>query len=69
MATEIRPQKPTQRPSIPVHHHAVPTAPPQPPDDDPAEPVLNDGELLPDGQEPIENEQSPQMPNIYRTTR
>jgi hypothetical protein len=63
MATEIPPQKPTQRPSMPVHH-AVP--PPQPPDQ-PEEPALNDGELLPDGKEPLENEQSPQMPNVYRT--
>jgi hypothetical protein len=63
MATEIPPQKPTQRPAPPVHH-AVP--PPQPPDQ-PEEPALNDGELLPDGKEPLENEQSPQMPNVYRT--
>jgi hypothetical protein len=64
MAIETPPQKPTQRPSMPVHH-AVP--PPQPPDDDRDEPALNDGELLPDGKEPLENEQSPQMPNVYRT--
>jgi hypothetical protein len=69
MANDPRTPQPTQQP-VTAPQPMFPAQwvpPPQPADDDrDATPALNDGELLPDDREPLENEQSPQMPNVYR---